>query len=97
MALLVLAPAALYYLLLNSGKSAGYFEFWTVGFASMLVTSKFYVQWLAMINSLVGMTLLVIALLGVVIAPAQVSAHSHWFMDWLRTFWRRLAVSIYHP
>ena len=71
MAVLVLAPAGLYYLILNSGKSAGYFEFWTLGFASMLVTTKFYVQWLAMINSLVGMTLLVIALLGVVIAPTR--------------------------
>ena len=71
MAALVLAPAGLYYLILNSGKSAGYFEFWTLGFASMLVTTKFYVQWLAMINSLVGMTLLVVALLGVVIAPKR--------------------------
>ena len=71
MAVLVLAPAAIYYLIMNSGRSGDYFSFWTLGFASMLVTTKFYVQWLAMINSLVGMTLLVVALLGVAIAPVR--------------------------
>lgn len=71
MAALVLAPAALYYLILNTGKSAGYFTFWTLGFAGMLVTSKFYVQWLAMVNSLVGMTLLVVGLLGIIIAAQR--------------------------
>jgi hypothetical protein len=68
MAGLVLVPAVIFYLILNGDRSSVYFNFWTVGFASMLITSKFYVQWLGMINTLTGLTLFITALLGVVIA-----------------------------
>ncbi len=71
MALLVAAPAVIYYLVLNSGRSADYFTFWTVGFAQMLLTSRFYVQWLAMINGLTGLTILAVAIIGVVIAAPR--------------------------
>jgi hypothetical protein len=71
MAGIVLLPAVVYYLLLHTGRSAEYFNFWTLGFVSMLVTTKFYVQWLAMINSLTGLTMLVVALIGVVIAAPR--------------------------
>jgi hypothetical protein len=71
MAAVVLAPAAIYYLVFHSGRSAEYFSFWTLGFVGMLVTSKFYIQWLAMINSLAGWTMLLLAGLGVVLAQPK--------------------------
>lgn len=71
MAAIVLSPAVIYYLVLHTGRSAEYFTYWTLGFSDMLLTSKFYVQWLAMINSLAGLTLLVVALLGVAVAAPR--------------------------
>lgn len=68
MAVLVLAPAVIYYLIMHTGRSAEYFSFWTLSFSKLLFTSKFYVQWLAMINSLTGLTLLVAAFIGVALA-----------------------------
>jgi hypothetical protein len=56
---------------MHSGRSAEYFTYWTLGFSEMLLTSKFYVQWLAMINSLTGLTLLALGLLGIAIATPR--------------------------
>jgi 4-amino-4-deoxy-L-arabinose transferase-like glycosyltransferase len=71
MAVIVLSPAVIYYLVMHTGRAEEYFTYWTLGFSNMLLTSKFYVQWLAMINSLTGLTLLAIALLGVVVAAPR--------------------------
>lgn len=71
MAVIVLSPAVVYYLVMHSGRSAEYFTYWTLDFSEMLLTSKFYVQWLAMINSLTGLTLLVVGLLGIVVAAPR--------------------------
>lgn len=71
MALCVATPAVFYYLVLNPNRSSEYFSFWTVGFIQMIVTTKFYVQWLSMINSLTGLTLLVVSVLGIMIATPR--------------------------
>jgi len=71
MAAMVLVPATVYYLVLHTGRSEEYFSFWTLGFVGMLATTKFYVQWLAMINSLTGLTMLVLAGLGMVLAQPK--------------------------
>ncbi|HZU87534.1 MAG TPA: glycosyltransferase family 39 protein [Anaerolineaceae bacterium] len=70
-AALTLLPTIIYYLLLNSGNSAGYFSFWTVSMSGMLLTSKFYLQWLTMIDSLISLTMLIAALLGSLLAPPR--------------------------
>lgn len=68
MAALALAPPVVYYLLLNAGRAGEYFTYHTLEMLGLLRTTKFYAQWLAMADSLVGLTLVLIGLLGVALA-----------------------------
>jgi hypothetical protein len=71
MALLTLAPAVIYYLGLHSGRAAEYFTYNTLEMMGMVLTSKFYAQWLALVNSLFGLTVVLAALLGTVLASPR--------------------------
>jgi hypothetical protein len=68
---LCLIPTLIYYIFLNAGTSSNYFTFWTVSMSGLLLSSKFYLQWLTMIDSLVSLTTLVAALFGTLLAPRR--------------------------
>ncbi len=68
MAALALVPAVFYYLVLHSGRASEYFTYNTIEMLGMLRTSKFYAQWLAMADGLVGLTVVLVGLLGVTLA-----------------------------
>jgi len=71
-AFLTLAPSFFYYIFTHGSNSASYFTFWTLSFAHMLLTSKFYSSWLGMVNSLMGLTTFMAALIGVLLARKTV-------------------------
>lgn len=63
-ALLAVIPPAVYYLLIIGSRSAGFFSAWTLSFMQLLVDTKFYSSWLAMIDSLVSLPWFFTALIG---------------------------------
>jgi hypothetical protein len=71
---LAVIPAVIYYLGFNGAQAGSYFSYNTLGAISLVFTSKFYAQWLAMVNSLTGLTALVAALLGVCLAKSRFRA-----------------------
>ncbi len=70
-AVLCILPTLIYYIFLNSGTSSNYFAFWTVSMSGLLLTSKFYLQWLTMIDGLISLPILVASLLGILLAPTR--------------------------
>jgi hypothetical protein len=68
MAGMALVPAVFYYLVLHGKDAAAYATYNTLDLIGMTLTSKFYVEWLGMINQLVGLGALVAALTGVLLA-----------------------------
>lgn len=67
-ALLALAPAVVYYLVLHGGRAGEYFTYNTLEMLKMLLTSKFYAQWLAMANGLVSLSMVLFAWIGMALA-----------------------------
>ncbi len=70
MAAIMIFIPALTYLVLRPG-SQGYFEFWSTSFTSLLIQPAFYVRWFQLLNTIIGGLAVMIALAGVVIAPAK--------------------------
>lgn len=71
MAAIMIFIPALYYLLDTGARSAGYFLFWNVSFAHLLLQSWFYVRWLDLLQNTFGLIVVCIALAGVTIAPPK--------------------------
>lgn len=64
---LMLAPSVIYYL--NRGERASdYFAGWTLSLSHLLRDPSFYVRWLNMVQNLMGLTVLLLALVGVLIS-----------------------------
>jgi hypothetical protein len=68
---IVVAPSVIYYLLLNSERSQDFYTYYTLSLSKYLLDHTFYSKWLAMIRGLMGNTIFMAALLGVVIAPPR--------------------------
>jgi 4-amino-4-deoxy-L-arabinose transferase-like glycosyltransferase len=64
MALLMLLPTVVFYAS-KSDRAAEYFSSWTVTLSHLLVQPSFYVRWLSLVSSLMGLAVLLLALLGV--------------------------------
>ncbi|MFZ5884733.1 MAG: glycosyltransferase family 39 protein [Chloroflexota bacterium] len=69
MAVLMIAPTAIYYLT-RQERASQYVSSWTLSLSYLLLQPAFYVRWLSFLQSLMGFTALVLALTGVLIAPA---------------------------
>jgi hypothetical protein len=69
--LLGIIPPAIYYLLIIGSRSAGFFSAWTLSFMQLLLDSKFYASWLAMIGSLISLPWFFTALVGTMSLPAN--------------------------
>ena len=73
MALLMIAPSAIYYLG-RGGRASEYFTSWTVSLSHLLLDPAFYVRWLSFVQDLMGLTALLIGLVGVLIAQPRARA-----------------------
>lgn len=72
--LLIALPPLIYYVFILGGRSASFLSFWTGLMIQMVLTTKFYAQWLAMIKGLMGLTVVIAALLGVTLAKPRLRA-----------------------
>jgi hypothetical protein len=73
MAILMIAPSFLYYSS-RQGRASAYVEGWTVSLSHLLLEPSFYVRWLNLVQSLMGLAALLLGLLGVLIAPSRLRA-----------------------
>ena len=71
MALLMVVPAFLYYVVFHSGRSSEYFVHWSVALFKLISSSDFYSKWLAFLGSLFGLTILFASLAGALIATPR--------------------------
>jgi hypothetical protein len=67
MAILMVTPSAIYYLG-QGDRASDYLAGWTLSLSHLLVEPSFYVRWLNMVQNLMGLTALLLALVGVVIS-----------------------------
>lgn len=71
MAILMLVPSLLFYLLERQGGIGGYFMNWTVALSHLLTDPSFYVRWLSFLQDLFGLTPILLALIGVILASPR--------------------------
>jgi hypothetical protein len=79
MAGLVALPSGIFYLLINTQRSGDFMSFWTGSLISMVLTSHFYAEWLAMIQSLFSLFPFLLALLGLTL----INGRSRWLVSGL--------------
>ena len=72
MAALMALPAFGYYVLGHPGRSTEYFFSWTVDLIRLITSPHFYADWLGFVGSLFGLTSLLLAAIGTLMAPARV-------------------------
>jgi len=70
MAAITAAPAFAYYVLGHPGRSTEYFFAWTVDLIKLITSPHFYADWLGFVGGLLGMTMLLLAAAGTILAPA---------------------------
>jgi hypothetical protein len=68
--LMIIIPF-LYYMLDIHSRSSGYFTFWNLSFAHLLLEPAFYIRWMENLNNLIGILFILIALAGVMITPKK--------------------------
>ncbi len=71
MAILMITPSAIYYLVDNQGRAASYFTSWTVELSHLLLEPSFYVRWVSFVQNLMGLMVILLALVGVLIASPR--------------------------
>lgn len=71
MAVLMIVPAFLYYVVFHSGRSSEYFVSWSLALLKLVTSTGFYSRWLAFLGSLFGLTILFASLAGALIATPR--------------------------
>ena len=71
MAALTIAPALLFYVLLNQGRSTEYFFSWTVALIKLISSTDFYTKWLAFLGQLFGLTMIFLSIAGTFLATPR--------------------------
>ena len=69
--ILMLVPSLVYYLLLNPSRSGDFFGFWVISLSGLILTTKFYSSWIAMIKGLMGLILPLLAIWGVFLSEKK--------------------------
>lgn len=70
MAILMISPTAIYYLG-REGRASEYVSSWTIALSHLLVEPSFYVRWLNLVQDLMGLTALLLALIGVLLSQPR--------------------------
>lgn len=68
MAVFMVVPPLIYYGFVLQGRSSDYFMNWSLALVPMLLDPAFYVRWLIHLGDLMGLTVLFLAVLGVLIS-----------------------------
>jgi 4-amino-4-deoxy-L-arabinose transferase-like glycosyltransferase len=76
LAVLMILPAFIYYVIVTPGRSTEYFFAWTVSLIKLILSPNFYSKWLSFLDSLFGVTILVLSLAGSLLA----SRHARWLL-----------------
>jgi 4-amino-4-deoxy-L-arabinose transferase-like glycosyltransferase len=71
MAALMGLPATGYYVLAQPARSSEYFFAWTVDLIRLITSVHFYADWLGFVGSLVGLTTILLSLIGTCFAPIK--------------------------
>lgn len=71
MALLIVVPSVIFYLFQHQGKAADYFANWTLALSHLIIEPQFYVRWLSFMQDLMGFAVVMLALVGVLLAPRR--------------------------
>ncbi|MBK8422238.1 glycosyltransferase family 39 protein [Candidatus Villigracilis saccharophilus] len=71
MALIMILPALLFYVLLNQGRSTEYFLSWTVALIGLITSTDFYTKWLAFLGQLFGLTMIFLSIAGIFLATPR--------------------------
>ncbi len=72
MAAIMALPAFAYYVLGHPGRSTEYFFSWTVDLIRLITSPHFYADWLGFVGSLFGLTSLLLAAIGTLLASPRV-------------------------
>jgi hypothetical protein len=67
MIVLMITPMTIYYAG-REGRASQYFNSWTIALSHLLLEPQTYVRWLHLVESLMGLAILLLAILGVLIA-----------------------------
>ncbi|MCI0519665.1 MAG: glycosyltransferase family 39 protein [Chloroflexi bacterium] len=70
MAVLMIAPTLIYYAS-RQGRASEYFASWTISLSHLLLDPSFYVRWLSLVQDLMGLTALLLGLVGVLLAAPR--------------------------
>ncbi len=71
MALLIISPAFIYYILNTGQNSSEFFVNRTLDMFQLLLTTKFYLHWMTFVGSLFGLPILYLSFLGVLLMPSR--------------------------
>ncbi len=71
MLVLMIVPAFLHYFVLNPGRSSEYVVNWSLEMLHLLLSTDFYMKWLAFLDSLFGQTFLFLSLIGTLLAAPR--------------------------
>ncbi|MCP4143589.1 MAG: hypothetical protein GY755_25435 [Chloroflexi bacterium] len=71
MAILMILPAFLYYIIGGGERSSEYFISWTLDLIHLLSSTKFYLQWMTFIASLFGLPTIYLSIIGVLLLPSR--------------------------
>ena len=70
MAALMTVPTLIFYLG-RQGRASEYFQDWTISLSHLLIEPSFYVRWLSLVQNLMGLTALLLGLVGVLVAAPR--------------------------
>lgn len=70
MLILMVAPTVVYYVG-REGRAATYISSWTIALSHLLLDPSFYVRWLSLVQDIMGLTALLLSLVGVLIASPR--------------------------
>ncbi len=84
MGVLMLIPSILYYFVFNPSRSGDFFSFWVISLSGLVLTSKFYSSWIALIKGLTGLILPLLAVWGVLLSDRKLfGLLIGWWMGYL--------------
>jgi 4-amino-4-deoxy-L-arabinose transferase-like glycosyltransferase len=72
--ILAALPSLLFYIFNLGQRSSDFFTFWTLGLSHLILESNFYADWLSMLHSLFGLSIILLSLLGVTLAKREFRA-----------------------
>jgi hypothetical protein len=73
MAALMTVPTLIFYLG-RQGRASEYFQDWTISLSHLLIEPSFYVRWLSLVQNLMGLSALLLGLVGVLVATPRYRA-----------------------